>query len=189
MRILTLCLACFISTQALADWTLSEPSHVYFVSTKNNAIAEVNHFKAISGDVSDDGTATLKIDLSSVDTGIDIRDERINKHLFNTEKYTHATFTSNIPTDVLKKAEKGQSFSLQLSGSLKLHGESQTISTAVSITSAKDGRIRVNSIEPVLIKADDFALAKGINKLREIAGLDSIVTTVPVTFSLLFTAQ
>lgn len=189
MRLISFFLALLISSHVLADWTLSQPSRVNFVSIKNNGIAEIGHFKTFQAKVMANGEATLKIDLSSVNTGIDIRDERMQKHLFNTEQFTHASFTSKIPADVIEKAQKGEYQTLQLKGSLELHGQNQEMSVSVDITPARDGHIRVASAEPLLIKADDFALLEGINKLQEIAGLKSIVSTIPLTFSLLFNAE
>ncbi|AFP30059.1 hypothetical protein MRBBS_1121 [Marinobacter sp. BSs20148] len=40
--------------------------------------------------------------------------------------------------------------------------------------------------QPLLVKAEDFGLAGGIEALREIAGLSSVTTAVPVTENLVF---
>jgi len=59
----------------------------------------------------------------------------------------------------------------------------------VIITPAKDGSIVVSSAQPVLLQASEFGLVEGINKLRDIAKLQHIATTVPVSFTLTFKAQ
>ena len=46
--------------------------------------------------------------------------------------------------------------------------------------------LRVDTLAPIIVKADAFALVDGIESLREIAGLPSISRSVPVSFSLLF---
>ena len=189
MRLLSFFLTLLLSSHVLADWTLSQPSRVNFVSIKNNGIAEIGHFKSFQAKVLANGDATLKLDLSSVNTGVAIRDERMQKHLFNTEQFTHASFSGKIPADVLEKAQKGQPQTIQLNGRLSLHGQSQDVSLSVDITPSQEGLIRVASAEPLLIKADDFALVEGINKLQEIAGLKSIISTIPLTFSLLFSPE
>jgi hypothetical protein len=52
------------------------------------------------------------------------------------------------------------------------------------VTKLANGSLLVNSVKPVIIKAVDFNLVKGIEKLRQLAGLPSISTTVPVSFVL-----
>ena len=44
--------------------------------------------------------------------------------------------------------------------------------------------IKVNSIQPILINANDYGLLKGVEKLKSLAGLNSINIVVPVSFSL-----
>ena len=50
------------------------------------------------------------------------------------------------------------------------------------------GTLRVIAAEPVVISAADFGLEGGVDALRQVAGLNSIVTAVPVSFQLVFTA-
>ena len=50
-----------------------------------------------------------------------------------------------------------------------------------------DGRLQVLTPAPVLIRAEDFGLAGGVEALRKVAGLESISTAVPVTVHLVFT--
>jgi hypothetical protein len=45
----------------------------------------------------------------------------------------------------------------------------------------------VTTLQPVIIKAEDFALVAGINKLKSLASLPSIAYSVPVSFVLTFT--
>ncbi|MFV0275687.1 MAG: hypothetical protein ACK5HY_00645, partial [Parahaliea sp.] len=46
--------------------------------------------------------------------------------------------------------------------------------------------LRVVTTRPVVVNAGDFDLVKGIEALRQVAGLKTISTAVPVTFSLVF---
>jgi hypothetical protein len=41
-------------------------------------------------------------------------------------------------------------------------------------------------LQPLIINAGGFALVEGVERLREVAGLHSISTAVPVTASLVF---
>ncbi len=66
-----------ISISAHADWNLNNSeSSLYYVTSKAAAISEVNTFSRLNGAISDSGTASLEIDLASVDTTIEIRDEQ-----------------------------------------------------------------------------------------------------------------
>ena len=65
-----------LSLGARADWLLNNHrSELTFVSTKAIDIAEVHRFDSLAGRIEDNGKAVVTIDLASVDTGIDIRDE------------------------------------------------------------------------------------------------------------------
>ena len=67
------------ATFALADttWTsVADQSSVAFGSIKKDVVGEVHHFQKVSGTVSDAGAVTITIDLGSVETNIDIRNEQ-----------------------------------------------------------------------------------------------------------------
>jgi hypothetical protein len=49
--------------------------------------------------------------------------------------------------------------------------------------------VMVASTQPLVIDAAKFGLSDGVEKLREIAGLDSISNAVPVTFVMTFVDQ
>ncbi|MBO6764410.1 MAG: YceI family protein [Maricaulis sp.] len=79
------------------DWQLDrETSSVGFVSIKSGEIAEAHHFTNLTGSVAEDGTAELLIALDSVETGIEIRNERMREHFFQTGEYPQARLTAQI---------------------------------------------------------------------------------------------
>lgn len=174
------------STNALAAWQLdNKDSSLSYVSTKNSAIAEVNHFGKMQGEVSNKGDASLQIDLTSVETNISIRNERTKQHLFEVNKYSSASITTKFEADVVKGLEQGQSAIAKLPFTLALHGQKQSFDAEVRITKLAD-KLIVSSMSPVIIYAASFELVKGIEKLRTIAKLPSIATAVPVSFNLTF---
>ncbi len=189
MRFLTLAISLVISSFSQADWALQQPSSVHFLTNKNTHIAEIHRFKAFTAEVKDSGFAQINIDLSSVDTRIGIRDERMNEHLFEVSRFASARFEAEIPATVLAQVSAGQSSRFQLSGKVSLHGEQAQAQCEVLISPNKDKTITVSSITPMIIDAQSFNLVAGINKLQQIAGLKSITHTVPVTFSLTFKAN
>lgn len=170
---------------SLADWKIdNNASQVQFISTKKGNIAEVHHFNSLSGGTDDKGQFEMAIDLASVETNIGIRNERINKFLFETSKFSAAKVTAQLEQSEINKLKVGVSTQIETAVTLQLHGESKTQKASLLVTKLNDTTLLVNSYKPVLINASDFSLAAGVEKLRELANLPSISTSVPVTFSL-----
>ena len=175
------------SGSASADWVLdNEESILSFTSTKANAAAEVHKFGNLAGNVDKSGNAQLKIDLNSVDTSIEVRDERMREMLFNTAEYPEATLTMSIDMQQLKSLKIGNSLSLDGTAELSLHGTSSEVAVSMKVARLTAKRILVASEKPVIINAGSVGLADGVEKLREVAGLPSISPAVPVTFLLSF---
>ncbi len=169
------------------DWQLDgETSSVGFVSIKSGEIAEAHHFTTLAGSVAEDGSAELLIALDSVETGIDIRNERMREHLFQTGEYPQARLTAQIDLAALEGLEPGQRTTLPLQGTLELHGVSLPVETEVTVTDLNGERVLVETTQPVLLHADDFGLTDGLATLQDLAGLPSITPVVPVTASLVF---
>ena len=162
-------------------------SYVSFVSTKAGQVGEAHSFRNLSGSVSDAGEAQVTIDLDSVDTAIEIRDERMRTVLFETEKFPTATLTANVDSKQIERLEVGELETVQVSGELALHGQSGAITLDATIARLDKDRLVVSSTKPVIVSASQFGLAQGIEKLRELAGLPSIASAVPVNFVLAFT--
>ncbi|MFT4908472.1 MAG: polyisoprenoid-binding protein YceI [Oleispira sp.] len=182
-------LALTFSSLSFADWTLQQPSSIHFLTSKNTHITEIHHFKKFAGTINKAGLAKLTIDLASVDTRIAIRDQRMQEHLFESARFSQASFEAEIPATVLAKVNNGQQVQYELKGKISLHGEQAEAHCQVMISPNKDQTITVSSITPMLIAAESFNLVAGVNKLKELAGLKSITYTVPLTFSLSFKAD
>ncbi len=187
MKLLTSTLLILAAPLSYAEWTLSPDSSVKFLSTKNTNITEVHEFTQVSGSVSDKGNAEIAIDLTSVETGIGIRNERMQSMLFNVSDYATATVSADLPETMMLALKNGETATSLLPLTLELHGEKKDIEADVLATAAADGHVIVTTQSPVLVNAGELKLAKGVEALREVAGLDRISTTVPVTFTLLFT--
>lgn len=169
-----------------ADWQLAPESELTFLSTKNTSLTEIHRFRSLSGTLSTTGQASLSIDLTSIDSGIPVRDERMQKFLFETSRFTQATLTTVVDPEVLKKAAGGDIQRINLTGKLSLHGNEEDVNVPVLVVPASNGSIVVSSLQPVLIHAENFALAEGIRTLRDIAKLETIAEVVPVSFTLTF---
>lgn len=175
------------SLSSYAAWNLDgEKSSVKFVSVKKSSIAEVHEFKKLIGNIADDGVVRLEIDLSSVDTLIPIRDERMKEHLFEVKKYPAASISTTVDIKWLKALKVGEMSSVSVEAELSLHGVSKPLKMKLNAVKTNDGGVFVNSAEPVLVNAETFGMEAGVNKLMELASLPSISTAVPVTVSLKF---
>ena len=74
------------------EWLLnSGASRFYMQTVKANSIFEIHQFTGLDGSISGNGDATVKIDLTSVASGIDVRDVRMRFLLFETYKFPNAT--------------------------------------------------------------------------------------------------
>ena len=187
-RILLLAALVAASSGAWAQWQLdSEKSAVRFISIKNASVAETHSFGSMVGYVNADGAVQLVIDLASVETMIPIRNERMRELLFRTAEFPSARVTANVDPAVLEAVAGGGTVATELALALSLHGVESELSGPVLVIGEGDGRLQVLTPEPVLIRAEDYSLAGGIEALRKIAGLDSISTAVPVTVHLVFT--
>ncbi|MEZ5570705.1 MAG: YceI family protein [Halioglobus sp.] len=172
---------------AWADWELdSTESSVNFVSIKNDAVGEVHSFPALVGYISATGKADVTIELGSVQTAVDIRNERMREMLFETVKFPTATISAQVDPAVLAVAAAGGVVTAELPVTLSLHGQDKALTIPVVIVGEGDNRLRVFSAQPVIVNAADFGLGAGVQALQKIAGLQAISNAVPVTLQLLF---
>ncbi|MBO6555942.1 MAG: YceI family protein [Pseudomonadales bacterium] len=183
-------LALMASTHALADWLVDpDGSYLGFASVKNDLIAENHSFTNISGTVRRSGEAEIVVSLASVETLIPIRNERMQAMLFEVETYPNATITSTIDVDDFTGLEAGQSITRDIRLSIDLHGAQISRNAKVKVTRSADTVFEVSSLGPILVHASQFALADGVEALRNIAGLQSIELMVPITFDLRLVAE
>lgn len=172
---------------AEGEWRLeAAESRLSFVSIKNNAVTEVHRFRELSGRVDADGNGTLQIVLDSVDTGIEIRDQRMREMLFDTAQFALATARLSVDTEALKTLQPGDHQRLTTEVVLDLHGLSNRIPAELRVTRLDDTAWLVTSEQPLVVDATRFGLINGIDALRKVAGLQAIGSGIPVTVSLVF---
>ena len=185
-KLFILTLLIFVPFSAYAQWNLdNNSSSVNFISIKKSSVGEVHTFKTISGFIKNDA-ARVEIDLSSVETNIPIRNERMKSMLFNIANVSTASISSKIMMNQLSNMKNGDIQRSKMDFSVTLHGVTKLIQIDVQIIKLTAHSILVASISPFILKAKDFQLAEGIEALRNIAKLPSISTAVPVSFSLVF---
>lgn len=176
-------------TPALAkddnEWTIdNDASHLHFVSVKNNQIGEVSTFETLKGHLSGNGQFALEILLDSVNTGIEIRDQRMKDHLFDSKKNIAFIVNGSFDLSKIEGQEVGASSQHQLDAAIQLGNETVDIQAPVIIQKLADDQLRVTSVSPVIIATSSLKLDNGVDKLKSLAGLRSINRVVPVTFDL-----
>ncbi|MGH1371318.1 MAG: YceI family protein [Cellvibrionaceae bacterium] len=180
----------FAANACFADWTLErEQSHLNFISVKKTTVAETHQFKRFSGKIDSQGNTQIDIDLSSVDTAIGIRDTRLQTMLFETSLYPKATLSAKVDTSIVTGLNVGETTTTEMNFELSLHGATQALSGKVQVTALSGQQFLVTTLTPVIIKASDFNLGSGIDKLKAAAKLPSIDTAIPVTASWVFKKQ
>ena len=183
IRSLTCVLLLLITQATLADWRLTAASKVGYVSIKNNVIAEHNYFSGVTGSLNKKGQLKVSIDLSTVETQVDIRNQRMRDLFFEVLQYPEAVVTAQLDMQELAQVESGAPLELVKPFTLSLHGVESTAEAHLRIVSV-GGRAWVSTVRPILISAADFGLEGGVAALRKIAGLEAIAAVVPVSVNL-----
>ncbi|MGE8096904.1 YceI family protein [Pseudomonas sp. H3(2019)] len=180
----------FVTSPAHADWYLDgESSRLSFISTKNANLSEVQRFLVLHGKVDANGQAQVQVELESVNSGIPLRDERMRKELFEIKTFPEALISTQIDLRPIKDLAPGAQLELRLPLTVSLHGKEHAYNAELLATRLDDRRFQVVTLEPLVIKAEDFDLLPGLENLRTVAGLSAISSSVPVGAVLIFTAR
>lgn len=170
---------------ALAWQIQPKASSLTFNTTKAGAagvggVVETMQFTRYEGGLDANGGIHLKIDLSSVDTGIEIRDERLRTIFWKVAATPSVTFVGLIKPDDQKRLLK-ESVVLDIEGELTMAGITKPVKAQLLVTPT-DGKLWVSTRRPIVVKAADFDLAAGAELLRSIMGLNFLASNVPVYF-------
>jgi polyisoprenoid-binding protein YceI len=185
--VVTALLAATLTLPVAADWSLDpERSRLSFISIKAKDVAEIHTFTDISGSIDAEGNVRLSLMLDSVETLIPIRNERMREFLFDTTNYKEAVLTAKVDPGVVASMQPGQVETLTAEGNLALHGADQPMIMEFQVAKLGEGTVMAASAKPLVVDANKFGLSDGVEKLREIAGLDSISHAVPVSFVVTF---
>lgn len=175
------------STWAHAAWDLDPTkSSINFISIKKDSIGEVHKFKDIAGTLSQTGEFLIDIDLTSVDTGIEIRDQRMQEDFFDIMNFPLAMAKGRVDADVLGGMKPGVVTPVAVDLAITLHGMTAAVTAKVNAVKLSPTTLWVTSEVPVILNTEDFQLSPGVDKLKKLAALPSISYAVPVAINLLF---
>jgi OmpA-OmpF porin, OOP family len=173
-------IACGGSADA-QEWLLNAGATRFYMQT-----VEVHQFTGLDGSISNDGDAVVKIDLTSISSGVDVRDVRMRFLLFETYRFPNAEVSARLDMASLRALLTSTRIIYPLKFKLSLHGLSQEIETPVTVTRLGDKAVSVASAKPIVITADAFGLGPGLAKLSEAVNGTVIATGATFTFDLLF---
>lgn len=175
------------SLGAQAGWVLDgEASSLSFVSVKAGTVAETHRFTSLSGAVDDDGGATILIGADSVDTGIEIRDERMRSLLLQSDEFPSLRVAALVDLAAVEALAPGASSKLAAEATLSIRNQDLNLTLHLRVARLGEDRLLVTTAQPIIVNAGQVGLLDGIERLREVAGLPSITPAVPVSFVLLF---
>jgi outer membrane protein OmpA-like peptidoglycan-associated protein/polyisoprenoid-binding protein YceI len=169
------------------DWVLNGPqSNVYMQTEKLENTIEKHRFTSVEGNVTRDGDVTIKIDLNTLDTGIDLRNVRMRFVLFETFKFPYAIITAKIDKSKLTELATRSRINYQLQARVNLHGIVKDFQIPVEVAKVNDTTVTVSTIKPVDVAGDTFDFMRGIGKLSDAMGGIRIVPSAAISFDLTF---
>jgi cytochrome c2 len=150
-------------------------------------VGEVHSFEGLTGSVSPDGAVSVEIDLTSLETNIDIRNERMLEHVF--KGIATASLSAEIDMSEAEGLAVGDSTVIDVEGVLSLIGTEVEVETEMFMARLSDTQVMVTTNDLIFLNAEDAGINAGISKLMELASLPGITRTSPVVMRLIFNAS
>ncbi len=165
--------------------SIADQSRVAFGSIKSDTVGEVHQFKTVSGQVKENGELLVTIDLGSVETNIDIRNERMGKHIFLDGKAT-AVLTGKIDMEELNALKVGETSIVEIEGNLSFAGIENDIEAEMLVARLSENRVLVTTANFIMLSTEDLGIDAGIDQLMKLAKLPGITRVTPVAVRMVF---
>ena len=156
----TLATSMVFSTLAYADghWkSVDDMSSVAFGSIKKDTVGEVHHFSGVNGSVTDAGAVEINIDLSSLETNIDIRNERMAKHVFQDGAAT-AKLTGEVDMEEISTMKPGDVMMADMEGTLSLGGVEAEVEAEMVVARLSETRVLVTTADFIMLSTADLGI-------------------------------
>ncbi|MBO6918394.1 MAG: YceI family protein [Rhizobiaceae bacterium] len=168
-----------------AAWTsVADQSSIAFGSIKKDVAGEVHHFENVVATVSEEGKVEIKIDLTSIETNIDIRNERMAEHVF--KGGAEATIIGEIDMDEVKEIAPGDTGLVDIEATLMLAGLEVEIEAEMLVAPLSDSRVLVTTSDFIFVSTADLGIDDGIDMMVKLAKLPGITRTTPVSVRMVF---
>ncbi|MFY2507240.1 YceI family protein [Vibrio pectenicida] len=160
----------------------TELSSLSFATIKKQFVVEPATIDTLSGALDTDGTFNIAIDLQSIQTGIPIRNTRLNDVFFESAKFPDVNVSGKVNWGELDEG----SHKFVIPAQVTLFGNTKSIDFPVVVLKT-DNIIMVSSSAPIIISASDFGIpSENLTKLAALVGGISISDKVPLTLNLTF---
>ncbi|MBO9476772.1 YceI family protein [Shimia sp. R11_0] len=167
-------------------WSAVEAESVIaFGSIKGNEFGEVHTFDGVTGKVNEKGEVAVSIALSSIETNIDIRNERMIEHVFKAAD-AKAQLNGEIDFDEVHDLKVGDTTVVDFEGVLSLVGVEADVEAEMFVARIAEDRVLVTTANMIMLSTEDLGITAGVDKLKELASLDSITRVTPVTVRMVF---
>ncbi len=189
MKVFALALAFSSSLASATSWQLdNSQSSLHFVSVKNDVIAETHQFKQLSGSW-DGSKVSISIPVSSLETHIPIRNERIWQYVLQAEQFANIQVSAELKAAAVASLAVQDSVVLDLPLAVTIAAERVTLQAKVRITRLSSSVLQASTEAPLILDSNSVKLTAGVAKLQELAGLNRIDPLVPVSFNVRFAQQ
>ena len=169
-----------------AAWkSIGDESLIAFGSVKKDVVGEVHTFGDVSGTVSEGGDVAIAIQLASVETNIDIRNERMIEHVFKGMDAV-ANLTGSVDMDDVNALAVGATTVTDFEGTLSLAGVASDIETELFVARLSEDRVLVTTSDILMLSTADIGVNAGVDKLMELASLPGITRVSPATVRMVF---
>jgi hypothetical protein len=159
-------------------------SSVAFGSVKKDTVGEVHHFEHVNGTGNKAGEVEISIDLTSVETNIDIRNERMMKYVFGDA--AQATLSGSVDMEAVMGLAVGETMIADFEGKLSLLAQTAYVDAEMLVARLSETRVLVSTADFIMLETEELGVNAGVDKLMELAKLPGITRVTPVSVRMVF---
>ncbi|MEN0036820.1 MAG: DUF1592 domain-containing protein [Cellvibrio sp.] len=176
-----------VAPTTAARWLLDGTNSTFnFVTVKKNTAGvetpESMTFTQLQGTVATSGQATLTIPLTSISSGVDLRNTRLKEILFESQYLPSLHFTTQLDLAAIDAMAAGSVAVQSVTGNLVLHGVVKSVVFDALVVKHANNSVSFSPRKPIVINSADFDLNAGVEALRALMSLTTIGEKVPVYF-------
>ncbi|CZF82277.1 YceI-like domain protein [Grimontia celer] len=162
----------------------SEASSISFATIKKTYVVEPANLSGLEGSVDASGSFSITAPLSSIATGIPIRNQRLNDLFFDSKKFPMLKVEGQVSIESLD--ESGAQLQQAIPAKVTLFGNTKDVTLNMNIIKSGDN-IFAFTTKPVIISGAKFAIPEeNLKAVSATVGNIDISSTVPVNVSLVF---
>jgi polyisoprenoid-binding protein YceI len=162
-------------------------STIWFVGIKDNAIAVPGRFRELRGALSAvQGRAWIEISIASLSTELEERDSNLRTHLFEADRFPIARLLVDGVRGPDSLPPVGGSVQGEAFGTLEIRSDRVDLALPIRISREAAGRLRVTTMRPLILTAEELGLARPLATLKAACGHRELSAAIPVEVDLVF---